>query len=353
MDTKNRAGSVLLGLFALAGLFGVWSIATAAGLTIAPAIIEERIDPGQTLSKTITVTNESDSDATYIPAVRDIETMTEDGHPVYVEEGVEPSGAELSSWTTFVPERINLAPGQRAEVTMVITIPGDAPNGGFFGTAVFLNEAGVDVGGEQPIVDISFEVGSLVALRVGDDVTDDAIVRSFRSSRRIFGTPDASFETRIENTGNALIRPIGIIEVSDMFGRRVASTSFNEGAGAILPGVVRQYDSVWVGQGTHIGRYDALLVVSYGDTEKKTLTATTSFWVIPGKLALIVGGVFVALFLLAFGWSRMYISRRLKAAGVSSAKASGGSSASVFLAALIAVIVTTVVLLGFAFFFLV
>jgi hypothetical protein len=331
-------------------LAGVYAV-SAAGLRISPAFIEEKLEPGQSVTKVISVTNAGKTEESYTAVVRDVDSMDERGGPIWTDPNVEKSGAELSSWTTFSIQRITLAPEQTAEVAVTFTVPADAPNGGFFGM-VGLEQEAPELQEGQSAIGIGFTTGTLVSLRVGEEAFDDAILRSFRSLDRLSGAADTVLETRIENTGNALIRPTGIIEISDMFGEVVSSVSFNPEAGAILPGAVRRYETTWQGEGLHLGRYEAFLVVGYGDTEKKTLTATTSFWVIPGKLSLVVGGIAVIFFLIVFGWARVYIRRRLKGAGAP-ASSGGASSGTIFLAALIAVIVTAVVLFGFAFFFLI
>ncbi len=62
-----------------------------------------------------------------------------------------------------------------------------------------------------------------------------------------------------------------------------------------------------------IGRFDAVMSLTYGDNVQKTVSADTSFWIIPivPILAVLASIIF---FILIFIWSlRTYIKRKVKA----------------------------------------
>ena len=69
--------------------------------------------------------------------------------------------------------------------------------------------------------------------------------------------------------------------------------------------------------GFAFGRYEAVGSFSYGDTEKKTISGTTSFWILPWKpIALFLGSI-LAIVLLMYASIRMYIRRKLREMGIS------------------------------------
>jgi hypothetical protein len=323
------------------------SARAAEGVEITPSIIEKRVDPGASLEQVITIKNPGDVPVTYYPRVADISGMDEDGAPVFVQEGtVERIGAELSSWAKLSVAQVTVLPASEAAVTLTVTVPANAPIGGAFGAVLFSVEPPAEQEGESAVA-IGYSVGSLVALRIGDDGSDEAAVREFRSAKTVYGGPTVSFVTRIENTGTALAKPYGQIQIFDTFGRFTASVSFNEKLGGILPKQVRLYDTTWTGSGFALGRYKANLIVTYGGSVKKSLLAETTFWVLPGKLSLIVAAVAIALFLIVYFWVRSYVRRALRGSG-DSVRAAPIS----FFAVFISIVAVAAIIVGIIFFLL-
>src|SRR6185436_57488 len=64
-------------------------------------------------------------------------------------------------------------------------------------------------------------------------------------------------------------------------------------------------------------RYEAVATFAYGDAEKKSISGTTSFWVLPIKAISIVLGVLLALILGMYAMIRLYIRRKLADMGIS------------------------------------
>jgi len=322
------------------------------GITIRPSLFEFRLQPGETETFVINVTNKSDGEITFYPRIRDIESMDEGGAPIWADSNLEKSGAELSSWTTFSHSALFLQPDETVEVSVFIRVPANAPSGGTFGMASFVKNPGdlSGLGGNSGL-GIGFTTGSLVSVTIGDDIIDEAILREFKANPKIGSGPGVVLESRVENLGNSMIRPIGTIEITNMFGRRTASVSYNKPGGAILPGTVRDYSTTWEGGGFLFGKYTAVVFISYGTDVRKTLVGTTTFWILPAKLLIFsLGGALVA-FLIVLAWVRSYIRRKLREAGTPAEQR--GSRPSSFLAVLISALIVAALALAFAFLFLV
>lgn len=341
--------SAAVALVALVSLT-VPALGASEGVTLLTSYIEKQLDPGQSLNVTIDVRNEGQKEQIFYPGVRDIEGMDEEGHPVFAPEGQEMSEGQLSSWISFSYHALRLAPGQTAPFNVFIRVPENAPHGGHFAVVMFSTEP-PEVVGENSAVSVAYAAGTIVALRVGQDATDEAVLREFRTDEGVIGAPPVKFLTRIENTGNALTRPYGTIEVSNMFGRFVSSASFSPTAGAILPGSIRKYTTAWDGEGFLLGRYTADISITYGLDEKKTLVGTASFWILPAKPLLYALGGFVVVFLAVLMWVRSYVRRRLRDAGMQDGGSRMSSPAS-FFTVLVAVLVVVALALAFAFIFL-
>lgn len=347
LNCMKRFVSILTIVAAVCVVVPVGGAYAAEGIEISPTIIEQRIDPGVSYSQVIKLRNPGEAPQTFYPRLRDVSGMDEKGAPIFISEDVEKSGAELSSWSVVSPDVVVVEPGTDASVTLTIAVPANAPIGGAFGAVLFATEPPA-LSPDASAVAIAYSAASLVAVRIGDDGSDDAAIREFSSDKSVYGSPAASFTTRIENLGTALAKPYGEIQIFDTFGRFTASVSFNEKLGGILPKQLREFTTSWQGEGFALGRYKANLVVTYGDSVKKSLLSETTFWILPGKLSLIVLGGAAALFLLVYIWIRSYIRRALKGSGSETSTAGPVS----FFAVFISIIAVAAIIVGIIFFLL-
>lgn len=278
-------------------------------VTIQPAIIEERVDPGQIFSSTLRVSNISKETKTFYFFVRDITGFSPVGAPVFTTTAEE-TGFDVSKWVKFSQLSIQIVGGRTAEIPFTITVPRDANPGGYFG-AIFagtqapkLKETGVGVG---------VEVGALLNLRISGEVFNEAQLREFRTDKAIYSTARVQFITKIENLGNILVRPRGPLEITDFFGRKVATIRINDEAAGIFPKSVRQFEETWDGEGLFFGRYQVILSLSYGESGgKKTISDALSFWILPLNLIVpsVIGLIGLILGIVVF--VRFYVARKLR-----------------------------------------
>lgn len=277
------------------------------GIGIAPAIIENNAEPGTTQKHEVVISNLSGNEQKYYVYVRDIVGVKADNSPIYADDGMEPTGYELSDWVTLsVGELIVPAQGQ-VPVTFNIDVPTDASPGSHFG-AVFVSvepprmrSTGAAVG---------YQVANIISIRVAGEADDRAEIRQFSTDQYIYGGTNVDFSLRVENLGNLLLRPTGPVEITNMFGKQVALLTFNDSQGAVFPKSIRNYEFSWQGEGFGFGRYEARVSPLYGEEgNKKTLTSTVSFWVLPmniiGPAALVLG----VLLLIIYVSVRLYVRR--------------------------------------------
>jgi len=254
----------------------------------------------------------------------------------------------LVDWITLGAESVRVGPGETAGVPFTVRVPSSASPGGHFGalfvtlTPIALKTSGSGTG---------FDVGSILSLRVAGDTVDLAQLYEFRSSRFIYTKPDVSFSATLLNVGNTLLRPIGVINIKDMFGKGVGSLDVNKDQAGVVPGGRREYNNAWSTSSFTFGRYDAVLSVSYGSEKegKKSLFRSTSFWVLPTNILYPFLGTVLLLTLLAFGFAKLYVRRQLRA--VSRGSGHMVRRSPFITIALVAVIFTILFLLGLINFF--
>lgn len=280
-----------------------------AGVEIKPSMIDEGADPGQVLRQDITLTNISNAEQTYYLISRDISGVTDSNTPIFADPGAEITGFELSSWLEYRTEPITLAPGASEMITITVNVPQDATPGSHFGGVFIsveppkLREVGAGIG---------YEVGVIVSIRISGDAIESARIREFSSDRLIYGSPIVNFVTRVENPGNVLIRPVGPLEINNMFGRRVGVLTVNDSLGGVFPGATRAFNSKWEGEGLGFGRYQAIVGLLYGSPgSQTTVSATVSFWVLPLKVILPVLGIISLVILVTYLGIKLYVRRAL------------------------------------------
>lgn len=295
-----------LGMVAIAAPSALALAQGTSQLKIAPALIEETVNPGDTFTSSVTVTNPDSVAKTLTLSVEDITGINDAGEPEF--SSTTASAFGVSSWVTIPQSTVTIPANGSKVVSFTVNVPKDAAPGGHYG-AFF-----VSFGPQRPSVTgagVGYEVGTLIELRLAGQANEEAQITEFSTDKGLYQGADVTFTATLENTGNVIVRPRGPIDVVNMFGQKVATVIMNDGNEAIFPSSSRSFTATWTGSGFMIGRYDAVMSLSYGDQVHKTVTATASFWIVPIVPIVAVLGSIV-FFIVLFIWSiRAYVRRRV------------------------------------------
>ena len=299
-------------LFALAANPSGVLAQTNTGISVKPAVIEDNVKPGQVYSFELTFTNIGATDRTFYLSAQDIKGLDNSGFPIFAPAG-QATGYEISSWINLPAGSITLKAGQSMTIPLSAVVPGGVSPGAHFG-GVFISDvpAKQDANGSS----ISMKVGSIMSLTVAGAVQEDAKLQEFSTDKTVYGLANVTFNTKIANAGNVLVRPHGVIQITDMFGKQVASINVNDSAAPVFPASERLYAVVWQSNGFAIGRYEAVGSFSYGDTEKKTISGTTSFWILPLVPISIFLGSLIGIVVFFYVLIRLYIRKKLRDMGM-------------------------------------
>ncbi len=301
--------TVFLALFAIFGTVQSASAQDSEGVEIQPAVIEDRAVPGEVYNFAIRVKNISAVEKTFYLTAQDITGLTDAGLPIFSDE-TEITDYELSSWIQLPDSQIVVGPGETRSVPYVIRIPANASPGSHFG-GVFLDARPPrqrDNGSA-----IGLKVGSIITLRIAGEVREEAQLREFSTGHIVYGSASAvDINTRIANLGNVLIRPHGLIEITDMRGSKVGIVKVNDIGAGVFPETDKTFAELWEYDGVAFGRYQAVVSLVYGEDGRKTISAATSFWVLPLKPILTVLGTIFAALLVLYVLVRSYISRKIR-----------------------------------------
>jgi hypothetical protein len=303
------------------------------GIKIVPAIIDDLVKPGEIISREMKVTNKSDKELTMYAYLMDFKSEDDYGKAKLITPGSE-SGNFISSWVKISGEGVKFSPGQEIGVPFSVEIPKDIGPGGYYGAIVFGTQAPrVKPGDEEKgaAIGVAQQSTCLLFLQVEGKADERAMIREFKADRGFYSTPfNVKLITKISNLGNVHVRPTGVIEIKNMFGKKVSSLAVNEDRHNILPASSRIFENFW-SDTMGFGKYEASLALSYGTPAdkggegRKTMIATEYFWILPLKIITALAISLLVLLLAATFFLRYYKRRAVRQA-MERMGAKGGAS---------------------------
>jgi len=300
------AGVVVSTILLAAGLNSVASAESfnpnaAEGLQISPALVELNAERGKTYTLKLKVLNVTSSDLIYDSSVHDFAAKDESGSPQVLLDSDLPASASVRGWIGTL-SRFRLRGQESRLLDVQVTIPANAEPGGHYGVVTFSGKVPelADTG-----VGVTARTGLLVLIRVDGVIQEKMSLASLTAEKDgkqhgFFENSPITLVSRLKNEGNVHVKPVGKIEIHDMFGGLVASLPVNEKAANVLPNSIRRFESE-LNKDWMIGRYSADLTLGYGTTGQ-AITGQINFWVIPYKPLLAALVLLVTLF---------YVLRRL------------------------------------------
>lgn len=308
---RTMLGAMLVfaaGMVIFSGISYAQTTANAGAVTMKmqPALFEQTVNPGDRFSTSVTVTNPGTGAQQLTVGVQDISGVNEAGQPIFSSSSVPEYG--VSSWVQLNTSEITVPAGGSVNIPFTIVVPQNAGPGGHYG-AIF-----VSFGATRPTFNgsgLGYEVGSLIELRIAGNATEQAQINEFSTDKSLYQTPTVNFTATVLNQGNVLLQPYGPIDITNMFGQKVATVVVNSNGASVFPGAARSFAVSWTGNGLAFGQYTAVMTLNYGDTTNKTISASTSFWVIP-VIPIVVVLLSILFFILLFVWSvKAYVRKRV------------------------------------------
>lgn len=284
-------------------------------LQVSPPILEIEIKPGETYSDFIKFENLSATETlTLYPQILSFKAKGDEGAQEFIEDTAETTNFSLAQWVVISTDMVVIKPLERIVLPFTITVPVDAEPGGRY-AAVFL--------GNQPIVPeegsnvaLGAKTGSIILAKISGDVTESATLTTFKTGKESYQYPPVDFEVVIKNNGNIHVKPEGNIQITNMFGKEVTKVDINKSGGNVLPESSRKYTPSWETDKFTLGKFTAVLNLTYGEQNPMNLSQTISFWVLPVKEIVIALAALSLLILLFFvlvkTYNRMIMKKALK-----------------------------------------
>lgn len=262
---------------------------------VEPGKIEVFVNPGETVTKSISVINRINKKVSFKVETEDFVGSDNAQTPVIL------LGKEKSPYSfkdNLVPEdsSFTLGFGQKIDLPITINVPADAQPGGFYSSVIISSDSTADNSGAQAGTRVISRVGVLFFVRVNGPVDQSGKLSDFRVTKKsgIMQHGPVDFEILFENTGTVHLVPYGTISIKNIFGKEVGTVPVD--AYFSLPKSMRYRQVTWTKENL-IGRYTAEVTLNRG-YDGQVDTQKIAFWVLPiGYIALFAGVLFAIILL--------------------------------------------------------
>jgi hypothetical protein len=288
--TLLRRSLITLAAGATGAVFAWAGLAAAApsqSFQISPPTANYAADPGSTVKGTMKVNNLTDQPLTLITGKQNFVAKGEEGE-IELVDNADPRYS-LAPWFTFDTAQLNIPSRGSAQLHYTISIPSNAEPGGRYGSITYSSIPPKLPAGTSGAA-VQQTLAGIVFLRINGPANEQLNVESFAPEHSFSEYGPVKLLTRVKNTGTVHEKAIGTITIRNMFGWKVDTLKLDEHF--VIPGAIRRLHNVYpTGKKKPFlfGQYTATIDAKYGDG--KSLTAKTSFVVVPWKqvaIALII-----------------------------------------------------------------
>ena len=269
--------------------------------TFTPLRLETDVYPGVPHTEELTLLNETGESVRVVltPTALDLDQASV-GTATFLRDS---AGDVSMAWLRVSPDQLLLEPGQSRSVDVTISAPVSASGVLVGGIAAAFRPVRSDEGTGG--VSIEAITGPFIFANVlGSTTTKDGVIESMRTAggSRWFAALPVSLEVSFANRGTAYLKPIGTIEVRDVFGRLVDTLDLDADR-IVLPHTTRTYSVRWNRQeeptsalmrelvSPLVGPFTATARMTYDDHSPASIRTTV--WFFPWRSALLLGVLLV------------------------------------------------------------
>ncbi|MHB8443574.1 MAG: hypothetical protein ACYDAS_04400 [Patescibacteria group bacterium] len=254
--------------------------ATTSGITVSPLLTTIFLNKTESSTQYITLFNNNSTPITVGLAFSNFISKNQFGAPQFL--GFSKGQIQDPNLLIQSPKSITLPPLKTIKVPLTILTNNNTSPGEYF-IGAFAVIKGKTLKSAPVSIATSSAIGSLFLIRINGKVNETGFIQSFSATRSLFTGGPVNFQTIFKDTGNVDLIPQGVIDIYNMFGKHVASVTFNKQRSIVLPVGVnsRIYSSSWKPGSLLFGEFTAKLFLTYGTTTVTTIYKSTNFWIIP------------------------------------------------------------------------
>ena len=276
---------------------------------IGPAKTDVIMNPGEKVTRTLSIVNRTDREQTFTIGVEDF-TGSRDVKQAVVLLGKDKGPYSLKDYIKPEVSSVKLGSKQRAVLNVDISVPADATPGGLYGSVLVSSEPSNTTANVDNTSKTISRIGALYFVRVAGAVKEDARVTDFRMAegKTVYEKGPFNFEVLFENNSSVHLTPSGNIEIKNMLGKKVKDLEISSFFS--MPDSLRSTQVSW-DSSFAFGRYSATASVNrgYQESPDQTDVLTLSFWVLPWK---IVVGFIIVILIIFFVLRKVFRSFEIK-----------------------------------------
>ncbi len=267
---------------------------TVRNITIVPPTDSYSVNPGDKISGTLKVTNDSDTAISFHADIRDYIVQDTAGTPELLPPNTLDNRFSAASWIGVVPDSFTVSPRETQDIQFYLNIPQNAAPGGHYMAVVYTPAGQASTNGSGAT--ITTQLGTLFKISVSGKINEFALLTGLTAPSFQENGP-VTVDAQIQNEGDLHIAPKGTLVVTNMFGQTVQQMPLP--SYDIFPTAARDY-ALKVGSYWMIGRYSARILAQYGQNNNLPLTAVVIFWVFPWRAAVVLTLAIIAVVLITF-----------------------------------------------------
>lgn len=276
---------------------------------VGPGRSEIEVQPGQSVTQYITVTNRISDNREFRLEVEDIAGTQNGSAAVRVLNEGEQSPYSIRDYITFAEDTFTLDLGERAKIPVTIDIPASAEPGGYYGSVLVStvrSGQSPDGASRNPII---ARVGSYFFVTVpGERLQSGSFFDlSVLPTQWWYESGPITLALVYENSGSVHVNPYGELRIYNTFGSEVGYQEIDPWF--VLPTSIRSREVEWSREFL-FGRYVAEASINRGYDDIID-TQSVAFWVLPWRfLAIVALSTFLIGFLIRLFFSSFELSRK-------------------------------------------
>lgn len=280
--------------------------ATSKDFVVGPGKIEMTIEPGQSKTAEIRVSNRLGTPHTFRVEIEDF-TGSRNPQETVLLLGNERGPYTLKDYISVPEMTFTLESGQRAVIPVTVSIPTDAEAGGKYGS-VLISTLADRTTGENSGAAVVSRIGTLFFVTVPGEERREGELREFSATEGAYADHGPiHFRLLYENKGSMHLNPYGEIRVRNILGKEVGAVYLEPWFA--LPDSLRLREVTWDSPFL-FGKYTATASINRG-YDNVIDTLEYSFWVIPWKIVLAFFAIVVIFVLIVrFAFTRFEIRRK-------------------------------------------
>jgi len=274
-----------------------------SGLEISPQIIDAKAKASEKIERLIKIKNNTEYKVSIYPIVNDL-SMSE-GKQEFLDPSSLDKTTSLARWIRIKRAAIQIMPGEDVEVPFSVEINRSAAPGKRYAVIFFPS------GSNRPLAEAKIDKENVPQIMINVEIEDETVEKAqlinFSSLAKTYFTWPIKFSVELKNIGNVSLKPEGQALIYNRRGQYLDSLKFNETGENIESGEQKKIYLNWDAK-KGIGKFKAKLELEYGEKNKRDLSDTIYFWILPIPFVLFfVGGLFlITAFLAVYLFRKTY-----------------------------------------------